>query len=125
MRVRARIGAVKPAKPRLESGFYTFAEAAQRLGISSAQAYRLDNEGRFPVPVVLLGAVRRVRKADLEAFIGLHDRAAGESSRPTATRPASALRRNLPYRIRRGTKVSRISVMASLIWLPNGCRLNT
>lgn len=54
---------------RLIPGFYTFAEAAQRLGIGLAQAYRLDNEGKFPVPVVYLGAVRKVRVAEMEHYL--------------------------------------------------------
>lgn len=53
----------------LISGTYTFAEAAERLGIGLAQAYRLDNGGRFPVPVITLGAVRKVRVAELETFL--------------------------------------------------------
>lgn len=56
-------------KVRILSGLYTFAESAERLGIGLAQAYRLDNEGKYPVPVIYLGAVRKVRIAELEAFL--------------------------------------------------------
>lgn len=51
------------------SGLYTFAQAADRLGIGLSQAYRLDNDGKFPVPVVTFGAVRKVRIAELEDFL--------------------------------------------------------
>lgn len=54
---------------RLISGLYTFAEASQRLGIGLAQAYRLDNDGKFPVPVLFVGAVRKVRVAELEHYL--------------------------------------------------------
>lgn len=53
----------------LTSGLYTFKEAAERLGIGLAQAYRLDNEGKFPVPTVIVGAVRKVRVAELEHWL--------------------------------------------------------
>lgn len=50
-------------------GLYNMPDAAARLGISAAQAYELDNTGRFPVPVIFVGAVRKVRVAELEAFL--------------------------------------------------------
>lgn len=56
-----------PTKP--VSGTYSFAQAAARLGIGLAQAYRLDQQGRFPVPVIYLGRVKKVRVAELEAWL--------------------------------------------------------
>lgn len=51
------------------SGVYTFAQAARRLGLELATAYRLDNAGQFPVDVVHFGALRKVRVAELERFL--------------------------------------------------------
>jgi predicted DNA-binding transcriptional regulator AlpA len=59
----------KSKRPKIVPGLYTFVDAAKRLGIGLAQAYRLDNDGRFPVPVVYIGAVRRVRVAELEHYL--------------------------------------------------------
>lgn len=53
----------------LTPGLYTFAEACERVGVGLAQGYRLDNEGKFPVDVILVGAVRKVRVAELEAWL--------------------------------------------------------
>lgn len=48
-------------------------EAAKRLGIHPGTGYRLAREGKFPVPVLTVGSIYRVRRAELEAFIsGTH-----------------------------------------------------
>lgn len=57
------------SRTKLIPGLYTFKEAADRLGVGLAQAYRIYNDGKFPVPVVVIGAVRKVRVAELEAFL--------------------------------------------------------
>jgi hypothetical protein len=53
----------------IKPGLYNMPDAAARLGISPGQAYELDNAGRFPVEVIYVGAVRKVRIAELEAFL--------------------------------------------------------
>ena len=45
------------------------ADAARRLGMHPGTAYRLRREGKFPVPVLLVGSVFRVRRSELDAFI--------------------------------------------------------
>lgn len=57
------------AKKAVPSGLYNVPEAAARLGITAAQAYTLDNAGNFPVPVLVVGATRKVRVAELEEFL--------------------------------------------------------
>lgn len=53
----------------LTPGLYNMPEAAVRLGISPAKAYELHNAGSFPVEVILVGAVRKVRVAELEDYL--------------------------------------------------------
>ena len=44
-------------------------EASKRLGIHPGTGYRLAREGKFPIPVLTVGSIYRVRRAELEAFI--------------------------------------------------------
>lgn len=44
-------------------------EASVRLGIHPGTGYRLVREGKFPLPVLVVGSTYRVRRAELEAFI--------------------------------------------------------
>lgn len=44
-------------------------DAAKRLGISKATAYRLRRISQFPIPVIQVGFLYRVRAADLDEFI--------------------------------------------------------
>lgn len=43
--------------------------AAARLGVSTATAYRLRREGKFPLRVVQIGSQFRVYAADLEELV--------------------------------------------------------
>lgn len=49
------------------------AEAAQRLGIHRDTAYRWAKAGTFPVPVVRMGSVLRVRRQQLDEFLNPSD----------------------------------------------------
>lgn len=51
------------------AGTFSFAEAAKLLGVSLGQAYRLEHAGMFPVPIIRLGTVRKVRVAELEDYL--------------------------------------------------------
>lgn len=44
-------------------------DAARRLGIHPGTGYRLAREGKFPIPVLTVGSVYRVRRSELDAFI--------------------------------------------------------
>lgn len=44
------------------------AEAADALGISRAYAYRLIREDRFPVPVLKIGTLHKLSRAQVEAY---------------------------------------------------------
>lgn len=46
-------------------------DAFAALGIGRDLGYRLIRQGEFPVPVVPLGRIVRVRRADLLNFLGL------------------------------------------------------
>lgn len=59
------MGAKAPA--RAEPGLLTIAQAAEWLGISEKQTYRLVYDGHLPS--VYIKTSRRVRRADLEAFV--------------------------------------------------------
>lgn len=48
----------------------TLVEAADVLGISRTQAYKLAQTGEFPVPVHRIGRVWRVPRRPLEAYVG-------------------------------------------------------
>jgi excisionase family DNA binding protein len=52
-----------------ETATVSLTEAAARLGISRAYAYRLAREGRFPVSVLEIGRKKRVSRAQLERFL--------------------------------------------------------
>ncbi len=45
-------------------------EAAAELRISKRYAYELARTGRFPVPILMVGSVKRVSRRDLDAFLG-------------------------------------------------------
>ncbi|MER5436008.1 helix-turn-helix domain-containing protein [Streptomyces sp. NPDC002588] len=47
----------------------SLAQAARALGFSITTSYRLDRRGEFPVPVLRVAGPRRVRTADLLAFL--------------------------------------------------------
>lgn len=47
---------------------YTVAEAAERLKISRALAYKLIAEGRFPVATLRIGNLIRIPRRPLDAF---------------------------------------------------------
>lgn len=53
--------------PQLTAGLLTVAEVAQALRVSSSTVYALIRDGRLPA--VQVGASKRIRPADLEAFI--------------------------------------------------------
>lgn len=57
----------------------TAEKAFAALGIGRDLGYRLIREGQFPVPVVPLGRIVRVRRADLLAFLGLEERDGGRT----------------------------------------------
>jgi predicted DNA-binding transcriptional regulator AlpA len=60
--------------------------AGRAYGISERHAYELARRGEFPVPVRDLGRLKRVRRADLLADLGIHDNSeAGPASPATAT----------------------------------------
>jgi excisionase family DNA binding protein len=46
-------------------------DAAQPLGISRTTAYTLAQRGDFPVPVLRIGRLYKVRTADLRRYLGL------------------------------------------------------
>jgi predicted DNA-binding transcriptional regulator AlpA len=60
--------------------------AGRAYGIGERHAYELARQGEFPVPVLRLGRLLRVRRADL-----LADLAPGVSEAGPATGPALAL----------------------------------
>lgn len=47
----------------------TLTEAAQILGIGRRTAYRLEQTGDFPVPVLTIGGRKKVSRRQLAAFI--------------------------------------------------------
>jgi excisionase family DNA binding protein len=53
----------------MEPGTYSIRETAQRLGISADYAYRLARIGELPVPVLLIGNLKRVRRSDIESLL--------------------------------------------------------
>lgn len=53
----------------LTRGVYTVAEAAARLGVREETAHRWIREGTFPVPLLKVGARRRVSIAVLERYL--------------------------------------------------------
>lgn len=54
--------------------------AARALSLSRASAYRLAQTGEFPVPVLRIGQIIRVKSSDLRALLGLHG--AGTTATP-------------------------------------------
>jgi Helix-turn-helix domain len=44
---------------------------ARAFGIARTKAYELARAGQFPVPVLRIGGVYRVRKADLLSLLGV------------------------------------------------------
>jgi excisionase family DNA binding protein len=68
-KIRPIAGGADVVSGPLDSGLYTLVEAAQRLGVGDAFAYQLAQAGEFPVPIVRLGRVKRVRVAELEAWL--------------------------------------------------------
>jgi hypothetical protein len=63
--------------------------AGRAYGIGERHAYELARRGEFPVPVRDLGRLKRVRRADLLADLGIPDNSEAEP----ATGPALALAR--------------------------------
>jgi hypothetical protein len=64
--------------------------AGRAYGISPRHAYELSRRGEFPVPVLKLGRLLRVRSVDLLADLGVTP---GNSEAEPATGPALALAR--------------------------------
>lgn len=62
-------------------------EAAERLGMSKAAAYRAIHEGTFPVEVVTVGGRRRVRASDVDAFLAGNRRPQAHEVCPTCGTP--------------------------------------
>lgn len=52
-----------------ECGTWSIAEACRLLGIGTSTGYALAARGDFPVPVVMVGPVRKVRKVDLARYL--------------------------------------------------------
>jgi excisionase family DNA binding protein len=52
-----------------EAAALTLAEAAEYLGIGRRTAYDLVARGEFPVPVVMVGRVRKVSRVLLERYL--------------------------------------------------------
>lgn len=53
----------------VRKGLISVPEAAAWLGMHRSTAHKLIESGDFPVPVVRMGSIRRVRVADLERFL--------------------------------------------------------
>jgi excisionase family DNA binding protein len=47
----------------------SLSEAAQVLGIGIRTAYSLAREDRFPVPLLMVGGIKKVSKAQLEQYL--------------------------------------------------------
>ena len=67
-----------PAMPPVKAAFAA-------LNISEGTGYQLIREGEFPIEVLAFGRAKRVRKADLVAFLGLSETAAVEVQSAAAT----------------------------------------
>jgi predicted DNA-binding transcriptional regulator AlpA len=52
-----------------ECGTWSIAESCQRLGIGTSTGYYLIARDEFPVPVHIIGGVRKVLQSDLERFL--------------------------------------------------------
>ena len=59
-------------------------KAAQAVGIAQTTAYKLIGTNSFPVPVVKIGGVFRVRRADLLRFLEGSPSTIAASGRTTA-----------------------------------------
>lgn len=67
-----------PAMPPVKQAFAA-------MNISEGNGYQLIREGGFPIEVLEFGRAKRVRKADLCAFLGLTQAAAAEVQSAAAT----------------------------------------
>jgi predicted DNA-binding transcriptional regulator AlpA len=56
-----------PSSTRAE--FVRVREVFRRLGISDNVGYGMIEDGSFPIPVVTIGAIKKCRSRDVEAFI--------------------------------------------------------
>lgn len=54
----------------MESATYSIRETAERLGIGLGYAYRLAHADELPVPILRIGSLMKVRRVDLESFLG-------------------------------------------------------
>lgn len=53
----------------MDRATYKITEVAELLSISRTYAYRLAKDGELPVPVVYVGDLPRVRKAELDLWL--------------------------------------------------------
>lgn len=53
---------------KTDSEFYTIADVAARLGMHRQTAYKLHKEGKFPLPVVVIGGRLKVPIAVAERY---------------------------------------------------------
>lgn len=60
-------------------------QAFAALNIGKTLGYQLVEDGEFPVEVIKLGRIFRVRKADVLNFLGLSETAAAEVQSAAAT----------------------------------------
>ena len=67
--IPGRYGRILESVRTAECGTWSVAEACARLGIGTSTGYALAARGEFPVPVVMIGPVRKVLKADLERYL--------------------------------------------------------
>lgn len=74
-----------PAEIRALPAMLTAQQAFAALAIGKTLGYQLVEDGEFPVEVVRLGRVFRVRKADVLHFLGLSETAAAEVQSAAAT----------------------------------------
>lgn len=89
--------ALTPEQVRALPAMCTTKQAFAALALGKTLGYQLIEAGEFPVEVIRVGRVFRVRKVDLLSFLGLSETAAAEvQSAPAANDGAPGVQPGAP-----------------------------
>ncbi|MFE0875379.1 helix-turn-helix domain-containing protein [Streptomyces smyrnaeus] len=82
--------ALSPGEVRALPALPTVQQAFDAFGISRDTGYALINSDEFPIQVVRLGRLMKVRRTDLLAFLGMEDDVAEAATSATSGERSTA-----------------------------------